>query len=123
MLPFVLQHLIALRNNTRIEYWNIRQDANLDYGDIQAWQREYKFLPNMTRPTDVVSVFTDVQAFDVPAFYADNKRVASRQSRRTCSAQGGLYQFPPRLASLRLDSTRLAERHLHLPFFERQLID
>ncbi|XP_030569255.1 uncharacterized protein LOC115768707, partial [Drosophila novamexicana] len=52
------KHLIALRNNTRIEYWNIRQDANLDYGDIQAWQREYKFLPNMTRPTDVVKLKT-----------------------------------------------------------------
>ncbi|XP_064555945.1 uncharacterized protein upd2 [Drosophila montana] len=52
------KHLIALRNNTRIEYWNIRQDANLDYGDIQAWQREYKFLPNMTRPTDVAKLKT-----------------------------------------------------------------
>ncbi|XP_023161324.2 uncharacterized protein LOC111593017 [Drosophila hydei] len=59
------KYLKALRNNTRSELAAISNDANLDYGDIQAWQREYKFLPNMTRPTKVKLQFwySDVQTF------------------------------------------------------------
>ncbi|XP_043865557.1 uncharacterized protein LOC6583976 isoform X2 [Drosophila mojavensis] len=51
-------YLKLLRNNTLIELQDIRKAAKLDYGDIQAWQREYTFLPNMTRPTNKVMLQT-----------------------------------------------------------------
>lgn len=37
------------------EYQDITHRATLEYGNLQHWQREYKFLPNMTRPTSAVS--------------------------------------------------------------------
>ncbi|XP_034658101.1 uncharacterized protein LOC117894911 [Drosophila subobscura] len=52
------KHLVALRNITMSEYQFIRSSAKLEYGKYQHWQREYKFLPNMTRPTNAVKLKT-----------------------------------------------------------------
>ncbi|XP_017156639.1 uncharacterized protein LOC108165097 [Drosophila miranda] len=52
------KHLVALRNITMSEYQFIRSSAKLEYGNYQHWQREYKFLPNMTRPTNAVKLKT-----------------------------------------------------------------
>ncbi|EDW55999.1 GM22829 [Drosophila sechellia] len=45
------KHLENLRNITMSEYKDITHRATLEYGNLQHWQREYKFLPNMTKPT------------------------------------------------------------------------
>ncbi|XP_022234165.2 uncharacterized protein LOC111082287 [Drosophila obscura] len=52
------KHLVALRNITMSEFQFIRSSAKLEYGNYQHWQREYKFLPNMTRPTNAVKLKT-----------------------------------------------------------------
>jgi len=54
-LSLPLQHLENLRNITMSEYQDITHRATLEYGNHQHWQREYKFLPNMTKPTSAVS--------------------------------------------------------------------
>nr|NP_001356882.1 unpaired 2 [Drosophila melanogaster]AAF48815.3 unpaired 2 [Drosophila melanogaster] len=52
------KHLENLRNITMSEYQDITHRATLEYGNLQHWQREYKFLPNMTRPTSAVKLKT-----------------------------------------------------------------
>ncbi|XP_034111115.1 uncharacterized protein LOC117572420 isoform X2 [Drosophila albomicans] len=52
------KYLVALRNKTMWEYDEIHRTANLDYGSSEHWQHEYKFLPNMTRPTNAVKLKT-----------------------------------------------------------------
>ncbi|KAH8387774.1 hypothetical protein KR093_009449, partial [Drosophila rubida] len=52
------KHLIALRNKTMWELEEINRTASLDYGSGEHWQHEYKFLPNMTRPTNAVKLKT-----------------------------------------------------------------
>ncbi|EDW33819.1 GL27046 [Drosophila persimilis] len=54
----VIKRRVALRNITMSEYQFIRSSAKLEYGNYQHWQREYKFLPNMTRPTNAVKLKT-----------------------------------------------------------------
>ncbi|KAH8397429.1 hypothetical protein KR222_003814, partial [Zaprionus bogoriensis] len=51
-------YLLALRNNTMREFEYMRSTAALDYGNFDHWQHEYKFLPNMTRPTGVIKLKT-----------------------------------------------------------------
>ncbi|KMZ10481.1 uncharacterized protein LOC6726328 isoform X1 [Drosophila simulans] len=52
------KHLENLRNITMSEYKDITHRATLEYGNLQHWQREYKFLPNMTKPTSAVKLKT-----------------------------------------------------------------
>ncbi|XP_034482644.1 uncharacterized protein LOC117788085 [Drosophila innubila] len=52
------KYLIALRNNTMREYDYMHNSATLDYGKTEHWEHEYKFLPNMTRPTNAVKLKT-----------------------------------------------------------------
>nr|XP_036675951.1 uncharacterized protein LOC108010409 isoform X1 [Drosophila suzukii] len=52
------KHLENLRNITMSEYQDITHRATLEYGNHQHWQREYKFLPNMTKPTSAVKLKT-----------------------------------------------------------------
>ncbi|XP_043660516.1 uncharacterized protein LOC122624849 [Drosophila teissieri] len=52
------KHLENLRNITMSEYQDITHRATLEYGNLQHWQREYKFLPNMTKPTKAVKLKT-----------------------------------------------------------------
>ncbi|XP_039233275.1 uncharacterized protein LOC6525761 isoform X1 [Drosophila yakuba] len=52
------KHLENLRNITMSEYRDITHRATLEYGNMQHWQREYKFLPNMTKPTSAVKLKT-----------------------------------------------------------------
>lgn len=54
-----LQFLMALRNNTMREFEYMRTNAALNYGAFEHWQHEYKFLPNMTRPSSLVSASID----------------------------------------------------------------
>ncbi|KAH8367988.1 hypothetical protein KR084_005258 [Drosophila pseudotakahashii] len=52
------KHLENLRNITMSEYQDITHRATLEYGSHQHWQHEYKFLPNMTKPTSAVKLKT-----------------------------------------------------------------
>ncbi|XP_016979649.2 uncharacterized protein LOC108044982 [Drosophila rhopaloa] len=52
------KHLENLRNITMSEYQDITHRATLEYGNHQHFQREYKFLPNMTKPTSAVKLKT-----------------------------------------------------------------
>ncbi|KAH8292897.1 hypothetical protein KR044_005583, partial [Drosophila immigrans] len=52
------KYLVALRNMTMWELEEIKRTASLDYGSGEHWQHEYKFLPNMTRPTNAVKLKT-----------------------------------------------------------------
>lgn len=71
--PF--QYLESLRNVARSEYQDISRRANQEYVNFHYWPHEYKFLPNMTKPTSAVSSLDGRQ-------------------KRTCSALGGADQFP-----------------------------
>ncbi|KAH8235609.1 hypothetical protein KR032_003802 [Drosophila birchii] len=52
------KYLESLRNVARSEYQDISRRANQEYVDFHYWPHEYKFLPNMTKPTTAVKLKT-----------------------------------------------------------------